>query len=94
MPLVSIRGKGWNAGTNRLCLDKVRLLYDRDLPTARIVVRTKEDLSPPLVSLLLQLLRIESIADFTLEHDPLLSSCDEPDPYQMSVRARAALDRD
>jgi hypothetical protein len=93
MPLVSVRDKDWNAGTNCPCLDKVRLLYDRDLPTARIVVRTKEDLSPPLVGLLLQLLRIELIADFTLEHDPLLSSFDEPNPYQMSVQARAALDR-
>ena len=29
--------------------DKVRLLYDRGLPTARLVVRSKEDLDKPLV---------------------------------------------
>jgi light-regulated signal transduction histidine kinase (bacteriophytochrome)/CheY-like chemotaxis protein len=29
-------------------LNKVRVLYDRDLETARIVCRTKEDLEPPL----------------------------------------------
>ncbi|KAF7562684.1 hypothetical protein G7046_g1458 [Stylonectria norvegica] len=29
-------------------LNKVRLLYDRDLPTARLVCRTKEDLDTPL----------------------------------------------
>jgi len=31
--------------------DKVRLLYDRELPTARIVVRNKDDLESPLVCL-------------------------------------------
>jgi hypothetical protein len=31
------------------CEDKVRLLYDRDQPTARIVVRSKSDLETPLV---------------------------------------------
>jgi hypothetical protein len=31
--------------------DKVRLLYDRSQPTARIVVRNKDDLEVPLVSL-------------------------------------------
>ncbi|KAH8077263.1 hypothetical protein BXZ70DRAFT_962911 [Cristinia sonorae] len=29
-------------------LNKVRLLYDRSLPTARLVVRSKKDLDPPL----------------------------------------------
>jgi hypothetical protein len=33
-----------------VCADKVRLLYDRDLPTARLVARSKEDLDPPLVT--------------------------------------------
>lgn len=30
-------------------VDKVRLLYDRGQPTARLVVRSKKDLDPPLV---------------------------------------------
>lgn len=30
-------------------LDKVRLLYDRGQPTARLVVRSREDLLKPLV---------------------------------------------
>ena len=28
--------------------DKVRILYDRDQTTARLVVRSREDLDPPL----------------------------------------------
>lgn len=31
--------------------DKVRLVYDRSQSTARIVVRSKEDLETPLVSI-------------------------------------------
>ena len=31
-------------------LDKVRLLYNRSQSTARLVVRSKDDLDPPLVS--------------------------------------------
>lgn len=33
-------------------LDKVRLLYDANQPTARIVVRSKKDLDTPLVGVL------------------------------------------
>ena len=32
-----------------VCLDKVRLLYDRGQPTARLVIRSKRDLETPLV---------------------------------------------
>jgi len=32
--------------------DKVRLLYDRTQPTARLIVKNKEDLCTPLVRLL------------------------------------------
>lgn len=31
--------------------DKVRLLYDRDQPTARLIAKSEEDLEPPLVCL-------------------------------------------
>lgn len=32
-------------------IDKVRLLYDRGQPTARLVLRSKKDLDTPLVRL-------------------------------------------
>lgn len=32
-----------------LCTDKVRVLYDRSQPTARIVAKDREDLEEPLV---------------------------------------------
>jgi len=61
--------------------DKVRLLYDRELSTARIVVRNKDDLESPLVCLLLNLTL--NLSNSGVEHDSLLLACYESDPHQM-----------
>ena len=38
--------------TDTTTLDKVRLLYDANQPTARIIARSKKDLDTPLVGTL------------------------------------------
>ena len=61
--------------------DKVRLLYNRELPTARIVVRNKDDLESPLVCLVSNL--TQNLSNSGAEHDSLLLACYESDPHQM-----------
>ena len=61
--------------------DKVRLLYDRELPTARIVVRNKDDLESPLVCLVSNL--TQNLSNSGIEYDSLLLACYESDPHQM-----------
>ncbi|GJJ15639.1 hypothetical protein Clacol_009917 [Clathrus columnatus] len=62
-------------------LNKVRLLYDRSQPTARLVVRTRKDLEHPLVSISYPpVLYI----DMDLGYDSFLYTGDESNPSQIS----------
>lgn len=59
--------------------DKVRLLYDRAQETARIVVKSREDLEVPLVSLTI---RTSIYCSIVMEgHDALLPSGNESCSY-------------
>lgn len=62
-------------------LDKVRILYDREQSTARIVVRSKEDLDNPLVSTSRD--RQEGLLTRPVEYDALVPSRHEPYPPQV-----------
>lgn len=65
-----------SATDNMSITDKVRLLYDRGLPTARIIVRSRRDLQTPLASALI--LPVKELTYTIAGYDPLLSSCYEP----------------
>ena len=68
----------------------MRLLYDREQVTARIVVRSPEDLETPLVSRCARLCFLPPRTERDVvgavclaEHDTLLSPRDEPDSSQV-----------
>ena len=66
--------------------DKVRLLYDRELPTARLVVRSKEDLDKPLVCpVMVMPITVVGKAHDLSGYDALLPASDEPDSLEMFV---------
>lgn len=60
--------------------DKVRLLYDRDLPTARVVVRSAEHLDPPLV-VFFDLVYDQPLMSVHIEHDALLPASYESNSH-------------
>lgn len=66
-------------------IDKVRLLYDRGQPTARLVVRSRKDLDTPLVSGVTLSFSALDIDGWYAGHDTLLSTFDEPYTPKMRV---------
>ena len=85
-------GLGWCVNgvsfSSVYALDKVRLLYNLTQPTARLVVRDRNDLETPLVSLRSSR-NFEHLTDgfflFVVGHDTVVFACYEPHSSEMYV---------